>query len=415
MKAIIYMIFFLFLLFLLKIRYKTVNNPFSIIIIVWGGAIILSMLSLTGFHTVSEQTYIIFSGAILSIFLGGMIPVDLKFEDNYIPVFKFKILLFIAGVILLPSLFVSFKYIISNGYYAYLANTRWTGGSLSNAFYSNFFVSLMDFIFIPISVFSFFMLLPLSDKKGITKKLFIVSVFFLFIYSFLITSRIEILMVFFSFCCYLFIKKKINISVKNLIYIVLFFLVVILLSMNRVNSNTNVIKSIFDLFVINYHTVGFSLFDKAINDPNSFFYEYTTYGLTSFSFLSIPYERISQLLYSSRDVAINIKIIGEMSKQVFIGMSNDNVPMYFNSFYTGLGALFIDFSYAMYGILFFYGFCLRQVFIAYRKYNSPYYLSIMLYLLYFSYNSLFFPFFIKQSAWLVFFIIFFTKRKIITK
>ncbi|OBS94233.1 hypothetical protein A9261_18870 [Vibrio tasmaniensis] len=387
---------------------NTFKNPWNIVFVIWFPLLYLSSLSLTGLTPPSVVTKLLFFFSLLSMFF-GFISCGNKHSSFFIVDINSKVVFnisLVGLVIIFVPLVVTLKIIYQSGYLEFLALTRWSGGDRSNAFGSKFIYSIVNYFFIPIAYACFFLAISkflLSKEKDYLIKLnLFLACLMLLTHAFLLTSRIELLVVVSAMLMGAFLTS--NLTKKIILPLVLIATLAVLLSINRIGQE-GILMNIFKVFVIDYHTVSFSMFDNSYLNKESFFYSYDTFGLTTFSIINFPIERISSFIYSFRDVGVDTLVIKEMSQSVSVGFS-DGVELKYNSFYSGLAPLFIDFSYFMFIPLFLFGFIIRYLYNSFKVMRSEYFLALLLFCLYTIYVSLFFPPFIKQSYWISFLIIF---------
>lgn len=386
-------------------------NPVIVVSFLWLLLVGVSNLSLTGIDKPSAltQSYIIFN--VLFIFIGAFFYKLLHFRQkniassssyNELPRLRFYyvIFFFFCFIPIILPLSKAVLFIVNNSYFEYLAMTRWSGGSRIEAFGSATYLSIINYFFLPFSYAIYFISIGFYIKYNV-KKLLILSVVALVMYSFLLTSRAEILMILITMSYALAINNRL-LNFKNLILVLVLGLFIVLLSLVRFNGS---FFEMLSVFVINYHTYGFTMLDKVLVQEIDLNFEYG-FGLYTFPFISIVVEQVSNIFPGDRFLGLHSQLIGEMSARQVVGVGLYNGELLVaNSFYTVLLPLYADFRNFSFIFFFIYGYFLYRSYCLYRKTGNVFSLSIMIFLFFLGYNGLFFPLVMREFFWLSFFVL----------
>lgn len=170
------------------------------------------------------------------------------------------------------------------------------------------------------------------------------------------------------------------------------------------------VSEIFRRYVLQYHLLGFSLFDIALNSPDSSLNEKMTFGLASMPFLSFIPEQLSAFLPGGRVLSYAASMRLDMQELIEVPMVGGGA-LYTNAFYTSVYLFYSDFG--VFGIFLFpfaYGFCFSRAYLTWRRDRDPASLAFVIFWVYTGYASLFFPPLVSEFYWFALFILFGIKR-----
>lgn len=364
-----------------------IQTPLNIVILWWTFWGLVSAFSFTGLFVPSAQTYLILSIFIISLFIGGkavgffkknttpILSNELKVERILEFVFNLSsaFLFIILVILLIRSEFLVHNSFTPSVYRATAFSTDTVVGTL----FKNRILENLYFL-ISSTLLFFFALFGLVDfwKKGTFSKIFIAFVLngmdavirlgrvnlYLMIVLFIIVFSLSDQKII------TFLKKK----KKQVGLIFIMFLCLLYIGKQRGYSPSQQFK----LFVVDYHTVGFTLFDHELKNPTSQLNTKRTYGRLTIggleTFGTIFIRRFNENYYSP---ALENSI--RMAKNsVVVGVENPPTIIFngikvYNSFYTLLYTFYSDggfFGIIVGGSLL--GFLLEFFFLKWKKEKS---------------------------------------------
>lgn len=432
--------------FLSYLKFKRLANPITFMTIWWGGWLFIANLSLTGIYIPGVHTQSLIILMLLAYTLGALIVVKTnnKYKKNIL--FdksisininfhkQFKSILNVSYPILLIFVlpfFVKAIYLLRTSSALELQSYRSKifstsdkasilyGSSQVELFYVIFLYSLILLCLIISSIF----LYVYGNRLYI-----LLSTFLNFCKSVMTLGRFELYFIFFFLVIlgFLFNKKisdQLNSTLallriksragKRLLFYLLFILAIILLSVTiisvvRISSKGSKASyyEVFYDFIIWYHTCGFVLLDKQLEDPYSILSQNMTYGLSTFSSL----ERILFLIITrfDKDFSGIFPLIGGKEQLVLylhefmndfqkIGSAPDR---YANAFYTMVYDFYIDGrEIGVFIFSFILGYITSLFYQDWIKNNNLYSLSWLLLFLYISLMSIFQSQFSSIPTW----------------
>jgi oligosaccharide repeat unit polymerase len=408
-------IFFGFLFYLITVfKSNKFSNPAGLIILLWCLLLFISSLSTTGIIPPSNEAIFLILLAMASIAVGSffftysptnknIVNKSSKGTENIL----FFLLLFFSFPPFMYALFVSIKFIFNEGYYSFLAQTRWVEDSDTTlAFGGKLNKSIINYIAMPISYAAFFIGLSLYLTEN-RKKVFFISSLLLLLHSFLLTARHSFILIIFSLIIGLIIINAISSlnskshlkSIIKFSFISIIILIVLTFALSLSRSDLP-IKTLLSHYFINYHTVGFTLFDIGVFKTQEINH---TYGLSTFSFLGLFYEKSMALLYDESVFSSVRELRYEMNKNVLLGYQSwkEGGKYFGNAFYTALYVFYVDFN--IIGIIIFpfiYGLILMRNYLLFIYHKHLTNLTFTIFFTYVGYNSLFMPMIINEPFWI---------------
>ncbi|MBC7429125.1 MAG: oligosaccharide repeat unit polymerase [Bacteriovorax sp.] len=346
---------------------KITQIPLNIVItwwIFWG---IISIFSFTGLYVPGVHTYIILGIFILSLFAGGKCVYffkskiasspccsELLVERNLNYSFNASIALLFAvlSVLVVRCQILVHQSFTPTVYRSFAFSTVSTVGTL---FQNRILENLYFLISSPLLFFIALYALVEFWRKGTFKKL-IIAFILNSMDAYIRLGRVNLyLMIVLFMIVFLISDYKIITFLKNkkkeLLLIFVAFAGILYIGVQRGYSPTQQFK----MFVIDYHTVGFDLFDHELKNPASALNTVRTYGRLSMGGLetigTIIIRRFDKNYYSPA-LENSIKMANE---SIVVGVENPPTVIFngikvYNSFYTLLYTFYSDGGYL--GIIF---------------------------------------------------------------
>lgn len=336
-----------------------IQNPLNIVIAWWSLWGLVSVFSLTGLYVPSVKTYIVLGLFIIGLFVGGKLnkflksstlPIDInsdKLTEKYLDLI-FKTCSYILYFVLL-FLTIKSAFLLSSGYdpLSYKVNAFSSANQVGILFNNRLAENVYFLISSP--VLFFLALYGLADFwKNATFSKLIVAFVFNGMDAFIRMGRINLYMIIVLFVIIfiisdfrliLFIKKQL----KQILLLLLAFSLILFIGAQRGHGPVKQIE----LFVIDYHTLGFSLFDHELKDKTSSLNTRTTYGRLSVGGLETIFTILIRQFnrdYYSPALENSIRMA---SKSIVVGVENPPTSMFngvktYNSFYTLLYTFYSD-------------------------------------------------------------------------
>jgi oligosaccharide repeat unit polymerase len=431
-------IFAIILVLVTYISFKKLFNPLSIIILWWSGWLFISNFSFTGLFIPSGYTQFLVLLMLIGFTMGGMISYsplrtdvitdisNKEFYSKYKKIYKLNLFIF---PIVAYYLYRAVEIFLSEGLLGYRnAVFEEVGGVEGSSLlfkyasieylYNNI---ISPVIFLSLILSTIFYIL-FNDKKFILISITLVIMeaalrlgrfpFYYIIVFFLLSTWFlydKFGQKSISFVNFRNIKKK---AFKIIVFVIILLVLITFMSILRTDDDENHegIADMLQVFLIDYHTVGFTLLDAEITDDNSILNKKMSYGRSILGGLDDPViillRRFDKSLISTvREAAT------ERYKHIIVGY-NDGFPKTSNAFYTVISSLYIDGRepFILYMSAFF-GFVLSCY---YRKWLMNGFLSDLAILLYFTHFALFSIFMSLSEGsmfWTVLFILIFLNKK----
>jgi oligosaccharide repeat unit polymerase len=342
------------LVFFSYIKFRKVINPFSIVFIWTLGWYIVSKFSFTGLYKPSVKCSIVVSLAVLGIMIGAFFYNKTKLEKNIIvhlnqhveDIFK-KLLRFIfiisypiTGFYSIKALLVINKIGLEN--YRRMAFSY--GVDQPSVVFGNSYIDLLYTIIIsPINFLSMFLSFVIFVQKRENSYL-VFSFVLVTLESIIRLGRFSIY--YFAWCLILTLilsnkEKILNKYLKKKIYkfslLCLLFIVII----GGVRGKELDITKQFRDYVIEYHTVGFVLFDKELSNQDSRLNKFYTYGLASIGGIEKLFKLVIVKIVPSYHIPSNDNGT-EWDKYVPVGQRSNGEIIIYNAFYTSLYSMYMD-------------------------------------------------------------------------
>ncbi len=325
----------------------------------------ISTLSLTGLQVTTPKTVFISCLFITSMLLGTKLnlaktKIELKpANDDFVQKVFYFIYIISMAVTLYTTGFYSLK---ANAMLSIFSTTDFKSVAFSLPNYTGllFENTLLESLFFFASGPCILFLLCYSfSLLHLKRRLFPLAITFIicFLDSYLRMARTNLYTFIICILLYVIIEVHNKTSRKKIAYIltagffilsVIFYIGIKRTEIINQTISTNLKKQI-ELFVIDYHTVGFALFDKKVSDPDSDLNQKTTYGRLTLGGI----ETVATLLYRQYDKSYYnpaLKNAIDFSTYEIVGFEDNPTPMFngikrYNNFYTLLYTFFSDFGY----------------------------------------------------------------------
>lgn len=371
------MTLFLFLIFIANLiigRRAKKRYPTIILIVTswWYLWLFVSSLSLTGLKTPSLEAYGVYVIMLVSVTVGsfayspklinkkpnetGYTPLTKISKKNNLRIYLLNyFLIFIAAPVVFYLLFKSISIMLtSEDLISFRANVFINPYNDSIVFGPGwvlylFFCIIMSPIFIGLFVGSFLFIL---DGR---KKLFVISSILMIAVDIMMLSRFNIYLVTVCLLICLYLKKSKIISKIKKIIITLMILLSLLFAVGAMRGVNDVRQQVL-LFVVDYHTLGFSLFDNELQLPESYLNSQSNYNLSSSGIIQESFFILIRRLGLTQQRGS----IGDIDLSAPRDLSSDeSSPKFYNAFgtivyslYGDGGIFFVIFMSLIYGYLF---------------------------------------------------------------
>ncbi|MBF0298981.1 MAG: oligosaccharide repeat unit polymerase [Oligoflexia bacterium] len=367
-------------------KFKDILNPFLILSCWWGGCALLANLSLTGINAPSLHTSILVSMMILFFTLGGVVNIPwFKSKINIgiereeieeaekIEEQRVKKILKIIFIIITPIIFFYFFRALNIFYTQGIENYRMlvfgTKENPSILFRSGPIELLYYLLIYSLIFYSLLASIALyfqsnlhnnlqNNRKDGTLFYLLYAIFLSFLDAIMRLGRFNIyhaLILVGLILIYKFRKeqthkknKKIKILVPALV------LSIFILSMVGVgyfrDKDKKDLFSQFKIYLIEYHTVGFAIFDQELQDKNSYLQTHISYGRATLGgvdqLVGLVARKIGFKNFSApvQEIAFNMqtpRVIGNRGKAEF-DCANSDCPIRYNAFSTILYTFYLD-------------------------------------------------------------------------
>lgn len=336
----------------LKIIFKKLLNPLSIIILWWSFWIVISYAGLTDLYKPSDHVlllvFLLNSGLFFGSFFGVYIVSGRKyheelykfrndvFEENIKKIFNktYKIVLPIVSFFFLKAIFI----LATKGVEGYRGLTFSDGENEGILFGNPYLEILYGLLISPYILFYLLVGAYLFIFKG-EKKIFYVGSLLMFLESTMRLGRFGLyyilMMTFIAFILNPSKNKAVKTKFKK---IILTFTVVLLVvgGLRESNFGNVLYKSIFE-----YHTVGFTLLSNELDNPTSKLNTNMSYGTGTLGGLDYVSTLIIRRFSPTYDSQYSF-MVKDHHLPVETGYDKNGYPLYHNAFYTMLFTLYAD-------------------------------------------------------------------------
>lgn len=401
-------------------QFKKVLTPVSGVLYLWSALSLVIIMGLTKLPLFTVHSFLVISIGMLGFTAGCVIHIFLRQKKSQLtnrppPNYKKLTGLILISVPLLSYGFLFFvNKVLSVGLDGYLMETKWIGeqtqifsGRLGYSFAT---VLIKGFLYA-----SFFYSLAIYFVTGRKRYLVLTSIMLL-IYSIVLFSRIEMLIVLLSFfVAYCLVRKKsFGFYVK---FSILCFLAVSLLftfTYIRSGGESNLLDMLSQ-YVVNYHLYGLTIFALTIDESIVVDGINRSYGLLTFPIISFFPEQLLSIFLGERYIFPATEARGLMQEMVTINLTDGNT-LKTNAFYTSFYLFYNDFG--VLGVFFIpalYGFSFSRAYESWLINNSTIDLTFVLFWCYTGYTALFFPPQIAEYYWFCLLSLFFFKLRFVIK
>lgn len=373
----------------------------TFILLWWFFWLNVSSLSVAGVIVPSERTYGIYVFFLVSLFVGSIIykfyfdryhlvlPVSSmsrQEHDQRLYAFCAKVLLYVVAPFVIYYLLKALWLMIHlDSMAGYRAIAFGLNGEPSPIFHDIKIVMHVYNHIVTAALFAiFFVGVTAYINYGKYKLLLLSSV--LLIADALITmGRVNMYVVLLFISIAFFIKN--GLSFKSLIrYAPVFLLPFSIIYFVTEKRMPDVgVKQIVDLFVVNYHTFGFAIFNASLNDTHSVLNHYRLWGEASIGSIDFIVKRAIQLFDPSAQIGMSM--VGDyLSTNMQLGVDQMGNPIFANAFGTILFPLYLDggVSFVIIGGLLFGFFITRSSYLFFSTNSLNQLVGLLLfYMLYF--------------------------------
>ncbi|MBA4317252.1 MAG: hypothetical protein C0412_02525 [Flavobacterium sp.] len=415
-----------FLFFLSYLKSCSFLNPVGLLTLVWGGWLFISNFSFTGLIVPSRDTQYLFLLAIVAMNLGSLLVGKITNRNNYddLQSPRLKFLFYCVNILVLPIIgylsFETLKVILRSGLTGLIYLTRSVspeeGGGVFVLFGKGYLRTIFTFISYPFLYSSIF-IGSAAYFLRFKKKLFFVSIFLMCTYSFIMTAREGILLIFFlsAYGSMLLVSRKdlVPLAHKKQVkrfgqwIVVICIGLIIVLSQYRMGEGRSFAYMVVH-YGVTYHTLGFTMFDIAYRDEKSYLNKNLCYGRATLNLPDQLFEILSRRIDEQgvRSVAREVALLS--SERIFVGYDKtlSGGKIFSNAFYTVLYPFYLDGR--IFGVFLFpfvYGFFLMKFFLHQIKNQDIYSFAMVLFLFFTGYTSLFSTSILLFYYWVSFLII----------
>lgn len=324
---------------------------------------------------------------------------------------KLRLLLFFSLPIILYGMFFFLRKVTSVGVEGYLMETKWVGEQIG-VFYNKLGYSFATVVVKGFIYATFFFSLSYFYVNG-KKKYIIISTLMLMVFSLILFSRIEMLVIFTSFCVAYCLTSKITYSFyfKLILFCICAFSILLIFTYVRGGGEKSIVEMI-NQYVFYYHLYGLSIFSMVVDGSLVLDGVDSGYGLLTFPIVSFFFEQGWPFIFNERFYSPATEARGLMQYLIDIPLSNGEV-IKTNAFYTSLFLFYKDFG--LVGVFFIplvYGYFFTKSYNDWFSSSSPIDLSFVLFWFYTGYTALFFPPQIAEFYWFCFLSLLFLKYSI---
>lgn len=401
-------------------QYRKVLTPVSGVLYLWSTLSLVIIIGVTKLPPFTVYSFLVISIGMLGFISGSVLHVFFREKKTKVtkrPSPNYKKL---TGLILisLPLLSYGFLFfinkVLSVGLDGYLMETKWIGeqtqifsGRLGYSFAT---VLIKGFLYA-----SFFYSLAIYFVTG--RKLYLISTsIMILIYSIILFSRIEMLVVLLSFfVAYCLVRKKslgFYVKFSTLCFVAVSLLFVFTYVRSGGESN---LLDMLSQYVVNYHLYGLTIFALTIDESIVVDGINRSYGLLTFPIISFFPEQLLSILLSERYIFPATEARGLMQEMVTINLTDGN-SLKTNAFYTSFYLFYKDFGISgVFLIPAFYGFSFSKAYDSWLRNNSAIDLTFVLFWCYTGYTALFFPPQIAEYYWFCLLSLFFFKIRFVIR
>lgn len=376
----------------------------KIVVLWWAFIFILSCFYKGDFVSLSSTTQILLFLFVIILSIGGWVSSvffkkkgkvnDLKFIDYDADRINF----FIYFLILYYSflLFLLIKLILTNGsdVLIYVRIMVFSDDYSFNPFFKSAFHLFLHRILIIPSILALY-LIGLKNHFYFSKnKIFKISIVLLLIDSFIMFGRLNLyyMLLMYFFSAFLTSKYKMilvfilnKIKFRNIVIVVMFFSILLLLTILRSVENSGFLMSSITSF-FDYNVVGFKIFDANLLNSNSIIHIHT-YGRSLLGQIDSVFSILYRFLIDNTFLPANSENAKYLDTFIDIGEKKENEA---NAFGTLFFTLYRDFGY--FGIIlfpFFLGFIINWFNFKFKSTNNPKYFILGIFLIYASVFSVY--------------------------
>lgn len=328
----------------------------------WLGWLVIANFAITGVKPPSYEANLIVVIFVFCLLLGGVVgkikSKKEKLQCNSL-VFKnkicklalvYKFIFFVSFPVVCYLFLKSMLFLLNNGAAGFrLASTQTNGdelllfGSPSWALLYSMFISPSIFFVVHVGVILYLSTLKkyyfwTSLLLGGMNALMTLGRFFFYYYAVIFIVS------------YFMVGKNFKVKVRPYKLLAVLALVMMFVSFSRSSGETSIFH-IFNQYVVEYHTIGFSLFDSQLSNPDSIMNQNLFFGVATFAGI----ERYGVLIVRRFDRSVDSLLVkSNLQRNEFVEIGGERQKQY-NAYYTILYNLYLDgryFGIVLGGILF---------------------------------------------------------------
>ncbi|EPC8369098.1 O-antigen polymerase [Vibrio cholerae] len=315
----------------------------------WLGWLVLANFAITGVKPPSYEANLIVIIFVASLLLGGLFgmvksekakrplgPLDFVNKISKLAL-VYKVIFSISFPVVCYLFLKSMLFLINNGAAGFrLASTQTNGdglllfGSPSWALLYSMIISPSIFFVVHVGVILYLSTLKkyffwTSVLLGSMNALMTLGRFFFYYYAIIFIVS------------YFMVSKNFKVKIRLYKLMSLFALVMIFVSFARSSGETS-ITNIFNQYVVEYHTIGFSLFDSQLSNPDSIMNQNLFLGVATFAGI----ERYCVLIIRRLDRSVDSLLVqSNLQRNEFVEIGGERSKQY-NAYYTILYNLYLD-------------------------------------------------------------------------
>jgi oligosaccharide repeat unit polymerase len=395
------------------LKFRRLLNPITIILLWWSFWLFVSNWSLAGLNIPSGRTQTMVLIMLFAVFLGSKLakteqPEDvrlLELNQNVYRNWQFlsRLNLLVAPIVLFY--FIRALHILPSADPVKYRTAVFGVGEKPSILFGQGYMQILYKIIVSPFIFFSMILGILFFLKYRNKRLLLIPLFLIALDAVMTLGRFNFYYVLvFFWLSYLFLRQRFNAAHEEegshsylskrkgksglFILLVIMASMLIVLSVVRGERKENVFSTV-RMFAINYHTVGFVLFDTELSAPSSRLNTRVSYGRSTFGGL----DTLLSLILRRFDSRI-VPMAGEngqyMHAERVIGLDKNNQPIKGNAFYTILYSLYLDGRYFFVILMpFLFGYFVAAHYLRWIKNGSFINLAFLIILMYLALFSLF--------------------------
>ncbi len=367
--------------------------PITLLIITswWYFWLLISSLSLTGLKTPSPETYFIYTLMLFSLTAGSftysklnkkkqknqvnsLYPIKIPIKINQRINLLIYFLISIATPVVCYFLFKSISIILTSSDLEFFRGAVFGSAGADSIIFGPGWVEFLFNTIILVSIhIGLFVGASIFILNG-EKKLLVLSSILMIASGIMMLGRFNIYLVLVIILIAFFLKKY---KIKNIVIILIIFITPIVMI-----GATRGFESISDqvkIFIIDYHTLGFSLFDDELTSPESSLNSKDKFGFSSLGIIENSFFILARKL----GLTERLGAVADVDLNTFRNLSGaESEPKFYNAFGTIIYSLYYDGGiFFVISVPFIFGFLLnKHTNLAFNRSSVKYGSLVFLYL-----------------------------------